>query len=398
MGLESAVRVADAVLFEGYVLYPYRASAIKNRLRWQFGVLAPPAPSPPSYAEPSFAQTECLAEPRGGEPMLRVRARFLQLQMCADTPPWDEGVARTVDARTPLAPGTVEVPFRLAGGGGRCRRWPLSGTLRIVIEPLPGPYGLLRVQLRIENRTPWMRATSREEMLRRSLVAAHALLGVEGGVFLSMSDPPEWAKGAAAGCINLHTWPCLIDDTTVLSAPIILDDHPEIAPESPLGLCDATEIDELLVLRTMALTDQEKHDARATGDRAAEIIDYAETIPPEVFERLHGTVRVSRPPRAGPNPRPDTDSGDAVLPPAEAVTVTGGRAEPGTKVRLRPGRRRADVHDMFLTGRLATVAAVLTDIDGAAYLAVTVDDDPAAALKNEVGRYLYFAPDEVELS
>jgi hypothetical protein len=65
-------------------------------------------------------------------------------------------------------------------------------------------------------------------------------------------------------------------------------------------------------------------------------------------------------------------------------------------VILRPGRRRADAQDMFLAGRAALVEAVLLDVDDTAYLAVTLADDPAADLQAAHGRFLYFAPDEVE--
>ena len=113
--------------------------------------------------------------------------------------------------------------------------------------------------------------------LRRSLVAAHSLIGIDQGVFLSLLDPPEWAKPAAEACRNLHTWPVLIGEEgrrdAMLSSPIILYDHPTIAPESPGDLFDATEIDEILTLRTMALTEAEKREARATDERAAAIAE-----------------------------------------------------------------------------------------------------------------------------
>jgi hypothetical protein len=410
MSFEAARKVADAVLFEGYVLYPYRASAPKNQVRWQFGVLAPPGAEP---SETTFAQTECLVEP-GIAPTLGLRVRFLQVQTRDGDPPWDEGVVREIDAHTALRPGTEqEIPFELPGETDGIRRtWPLSGFIRVVTEPVPGPYGLCKVRVRVENQTGWAGGT-RAEMLRHSLVAAHTLLGVEDGGFLSLLDPPEWARGAVAGCQNLHTWPVLIGPDTMLSSPIILYDQPEIAPESTADLCDATEIDELLVLRTMTLTDEEKREARATDERAAGIIDHAETIPPELFERLHGAIRSVRPvshPAAAPVMDPFTepvmepaapwwDPGQdrSVSPETDGVEVAGGIASRGVKVRIRPGRRRTDVQDMFLHGRMATVAAILHDVDGGTHLAVTIDDDPAAELNASMGRFLYFAPDEVEL-
>jgi len=167
------------------------------------------------------------------------------------------------------------------------------------------------------------------------------------------------------------------DDDVVLASPIILYDHPELAPESPGDLFDATEIDEILSLRTLALTDAEKAEARATDPRAAEIIDRVDDMPPEIWERLHGAIRTLRPVAPG---------GDASEGPGLLV---------GTKVRLRPGRR-ADAQDMFLAGRVATVARLETDYDGQDHVAVTLDDDPGADLHDWYGRYFYFAPDEVE--
>ena len=64
---------------------------------------------------------------------------------------------------------------------------------------------------------------------------------------------------------------------------------------------------------------------------------------------------------------------------------------------LRPGVRRADAYDLFLAGRDGDRRGrAVHDVDQGSHLAVTVDDDPGADLKDAHGRYLYFAPDEVE--
>jgi hypothetical protein len=422
-----ATEIADAILFEGYVLYPYRASAMKNQLRWQFGVLAPQGSDP---SETSFAQTECLVEPRG-EAVLHLRLRFLHLRTREGDTPWDEGVVREIDTKADISDGAeTDIPFEVLGEEDSAS---LHGVIRTSAHAVPGPYGLMRVRLRIENTaegTPGglggirreggldgirregglsgiRREESRPEMLRRSLVAAHTLLAVSGGTFLSLADPPRWARGAAEACQNLHTWPILIDETTVLSSPIILDDRPEVAPESQVPFYDATEIDELLVLRTMTLTDEEKQEARATDPRAAEVIDRADSIPPEVFARLHGAIR-SVEPASEPSSEPDDtwakpsvpwwDPGAdrSVSPETDTAEISGGVVSRGSKVRIRPGRRRTDAQDLFLHGRVATVEAVLLDVDGQTHIAVTIDDDPAAELNAAVGRFRYFAPDELE--
>ncbi|GAA2004271.1 hypothetical protein GCM10009799_34360 [Nocardiopsis rhodophaea] len=428
MTFDRARHVADAVLFEGYLLYPYRASAVKNQVRWQFGVLAPPGAR---SGEPAYATTECLVE-TGTDPVLDLRVRFLRVRTRAatreDARAWDEGATHEVDACVPLDGGEDgrEVPFTVAGGttvedgvtytGNR-----VDGLVTVAAEPLPGPYGLVRVNVRVANRTAGHDPeSSRDEMLRSSMVATHTLLRVSGGAFVSLLEPPEWAASAVATCRNEHTWPVLVGEPgsrdLMLSSPIILYDYPEVAPESPADLCDATEIDEILTLRTMALTDDERREARATDPRAARIVDGAAAMPPEMLDRLHGALRYldgavtpggpGTHAGAGPDQVPggapdlpwwDPGQDAAVDPDTDTVTVPGGTAAKGSRVLLRPGRQRADAQDMFLRGRTATVAGVFHDVDGGRYLAVTLDDDLGADLHQWHGRYLYFTPDEVEM-
>jgi hypothetical protein len=454
-----ARKVADAVLYEGYLLYPYRASAAKNQTRWQFGVLMPRLWSEAGPEEPWSTQTECLLEP-GEAPTVHVLVRFLHVQAKtveevdigagtfqevatlqvdgSELVPWDEATEQEVTVEAPLArllEGELVVPFERPGGRrvepvhtpagklvGRTvrRRWPVLGMARLSAERLEGPYGLVRVRVGVENASVWHDpGAGREAALRRALVAAHSLLAVDRGVFLSLLDPPEWAKPAAAGCENLNTWPVLVGEEgrrdAMLSSPIILYDHPTIAPESPGDLFDSTEIDEILTLRTMALTDEEKREARATDERAAAIIDRVDTMPGELLERLHGAVRYLRgvegageSEEAGTTGRPapealpelvpwwDPGADQTVSPETDAVVVAGVDVAKGSRVRLRPGQRRADAQDMFLTDRLATIEAVFLDVDGNRHLAVTLDEDPAADLQRWHGRYLYFSPDEVE--
>jgi hypothetical protein len=212
----------------------------------------------------------------------------------------------------------------------------------------------------------------------------------------------------------------------MLAAPIILPDHPQVAPESPGELYDGTEIDEILTLRTLALSDEEKAAARATDPRAAALIDRVETMDAPTMEQLHGTIRAMTGLRPADS-QADSQAGSAmgepaafgatadgvawgggnvpwwdpgadasVSPDTDSIMVDGQRVARGSRVILRPGRRRADAQDMFLAGRPAVVEAVLLDVDDAAYLAVTLADDPAADLQSAHGRFLYFFPDEVE--
>jgi hypothetical protein len=373
---DQARAVGDAVLYEGYLLYPYRASAGKNKVRWQWGVLMPPSYASAEIGEHASARVECLLEPLA-HTILHVKVRFLQTRTRLT---WDEAVEHETDFELPLSELPVETQFHVPGEE---RTHPLSGVLTARVDPLDGPFGGARLRVEVHNTTSWHSDGIREHALRHSLLAAHLVLSVDTGHFLSMLDPPEWAKPAVEACRQERLWPVLIGDTSrstvMLASPIILYDNPSIAEESPGDLFDGTEIDEILTLRTMTLTDEEKREARATDPRAAAIIDRVDAMPPELLERLHGAVRSVRP-----------------VPVPESVVVAGVRVTAGSKVRLRPNLRGADAQDMFLTGKAATVHVILSDVDGATHVAVTLDDDPGADLQHAHGRYRYFSPDEIE--
>lgn len=446
----AARQLADTVLYEGYILYPYRASAQKNQVRWQFGVVAPRLWSEADGCESSWLQTECLVECRvgpGARPAMTCMVRFLQLQRRsieeaideaiepggerfrptdalevegARWTAWDEGVERELHLQVgDLRPGTAcTTPFVLEGrrdvqpietASGRCvgrvvrERWPIGGDLHLSAEPAAeATFPLLRVRLRVDNLTPSPApGASRDEALRSSLVSTHLLLAVTDGAFVSLFDPPEWARPAASACANVRSWPVLTgqpgDRSTLLAAPIILHDHAQIAPESPGAFHDATEIDELLVLCTMTLTDEEKREARATDPRAAAIIDRVDATTSEGLGRLHGAVRSPLVPAPAAGPAWWDPGADAsVSPETDSVDVGGVAVARGSRVRLRPGRRRADAQDMFLVGRIASVEGVYLDVEDQRYIAVTLADDPGADLQIAHGRYLYFYPDEIE--
>jgi hypothetical protein len=407
--------VADAVLYEGYVLYPYRASAQKNQSRWQFGVLMPAGLDDPS--ERSACRTELVMEARPGA-VLSIEVRFLHVQhrTGGGLPDWDETVERRVgfDVEVDELRGSPrQHDFHFAevadDGSDSAHRElaPVDGRVAVTLTELPGPYGALRLRIDVVNRTA---ATphDRDSALRRALVAAHTMAALDRGRFLSMTDPPEWAGPEVARCTNEGTWPVLAgSEQVLLSSPIILGDHPQIAPESPGDLYDATEIDEILTLRTMTLTDAEKAEARATDPRAARVIDQVDSLPQEHLDRLHGALRYLRRVE-GTDDDPDLlmhpetpwwDPGaDASVDPEhDHVVVAGVRVARGSRVTLHPGARRTDAQDLFLRGRTATVEAVLSDVDGRQHLAVTPDGDAELAeIQRWHGRYLYFAPDEVE--
>jgi hypothetical protein len=428
--------MADAVLYEGYILYPYRASAQKNQSRWQFGVIMAPGYAAAEASETSATRAECVLE-HTGQPSVTVLLRFLQVQRRTDAAgcEWDEAVERevevTADAAALSGAGVVH-EFAVEGGEDRedredggtgtvRRREPLAGAITVRAAEVPGPWRAVRLHVLVENRTK-LDATprSRAAALPTALVAAHAILTVTGGDFISMTDPPEWAAPAVAQCSNDGGWPVLADPDggrkVVLFSPIILYDHPELAEQSPGELYDGTEIDEILTLRTLALSDAEKAEARATDPRAAALLDRVESMDGPAMARLHGTIRSPRPAAGQPGPlaawdagpvdpgpvsRPDVPWWDpeadaSVSPDTDSVTIGGRQVSRGSRVVLRPGARRADAQDMFLVGRIAEVQAVLHDVDDTPYLAVSLADQPDEDIRIAHGRFLYFMPDEVE--
>ncbi|MGC2634963.1 MAG: hypothetical protein WA215_12195 [Candidatus Cybelea sp.] len=429
---EPARKVADAVLYEGYILYPYTASAPKNRIRWQFGVVVPQAYATQGTGEPSQAQTEVLLE-CDADTEVEVLVRFLQVE-ARQVEAWrqssflpvesltlgskkyltfDEGTEREVTIRfqpgaqdrtaVPIASPAEEKVELLADADeavvGRIvrRRWPLHGAVSVEAEPVADRPGLRKLRVRIENSSAVVPG-ERSSALRTAFVSTHTLLHARGGSFLSALDPPAEAGEATSQLVNRHTWPVLVgsgDDVQrsplVLSSPIILYDFPAVAVQSEADTFDATEVDELMMLSVRSLSDDERDEARATDDRARAIIERAERFGPEDLARLHGTLLQTKPEAPGAaDPFTALD-----VPGIDCVFVKGTKVSKGSRVRLHP-KRRADVWDLFLDGKIATVRAVHQDVENLMYVAVTVDDDPASDLHDWYGRSLFFYPDEVE--
>jgi hypothetical protein len=336
VSLDHARAVADAVLYEGYLLYPYRASSSKNQSRWQFGVLGPPGALEAGVGEDPALASQFLVRPArpGAVPTISVQLRFLQLQRRAaqradasgdfvDVPelvvgarrwlsweeavegeftfgPWDIGELLAPKVEPIAIPaGTDLEPIRddtrvEAGRIVRSHR-SLAGEMRIGTDEPPGSTtGLVRVSVRVDNTTAGA-GTDKESAIAASFIGAHLLLEVRDGEFVSMTDPPADAAEAVAACRQHRCWPVLAgpdgDPSVLLVSPIILYDHPELAPQSAGALFDSTEIDEILTLRVMTLTAEEKAAARATDSRAAEIIDRCDAMSPEAMQQLHGILR-----------------------------------------------------------------------------------------------------------
>jgi hypothetical protein len=343
-------RIVAATLYEGYILYPYRPSSVKNQVRWTFGGVYPREYSAATGGgEPWTATTECLL--RGGDDatveaavrFLHVvtRAAYVVTEPTEDPPAGNAGLSRVdsfeLDGRLhrsweeaaerELHCGAMELGSVL----GERRRLVLDVDAGETVEWIRGADGrvagalvrthealsveveiaarrvsttIAAVRVSIRNVTPVsdLDESDRARALRHALVSTHVVLGVTGGGWLSLTDPPPDAVEHAAACVNTGLWPVMVGepatDDTILASPIILEDHPQVAPESAGELFDSTEIDEILSLRILTLTDEEKAEMRAADSRARAMLDRTESLTRDDFMRMHGTLR-SVAPRVG---------------------------------------------------------------------------------------------------
>ena len=332
--MDGAKKIAETVLYEGYVLWPYRRSAKKNQQRWTFGGVYPRAYSEArGEDDPWIMQTQCVVS-GDEESTIEVRVRFLHvaerkvgrkrgeaLEFVDELRTggelylsWDEAIEREIGVgrfeisdllESPMRVGidipggSREEPLAEPGGevvGAVVRGWrTLCGTVEVEAEPLRE--GVFRVTVGITNTTPWG-GEGRESTLRQTFASTHTALEVEGGEFVSLTDPPDELREVAEACENLKTWPVLVGEegerSMLLSSPIILYDYPQIAPESPGDLFDGGEIDQLLVLNILSLTEEEKEEKRASDPRTREILERTEALSEEELMNLHGAVREFR--------------------------------------------------------------------------------------------------------
>ena len=435
-------KVVKAVLYEGYILYPYRASSKKNRERFTFGRVYPEDYSVAQRgAEPCLMQTECLVRNESKDAVVEISVRFLHpmarevgilprpiTEMPANGLPdfvmapdfrvgeqlyqtWQEVVEQKVEAPVfPLRetwqtthrfefPSSLAVePIRDEDGKISAllmrRQDAVRGVIEIVAEPLDE--AVFKIAVRILNRTPVPpnELENQNAIIMRTLTSTHTILHTQGGEWLSLTDPPAAYAEATAACKNIHTWPVLVGDPdknerdTMLSSPIILYDYPQIAPESPGDLFDGLEIDEILTLRVMAMSDAEKIEMRQVDEQARKILERTETMSSDHLLKMHGVMRSVH------------SSNEDFFNPStrlESAMVGGVEVKAGDRVRIRP-KKRADVMDMALDGKIAMIEAVEQDVEGGVQFALVLDEDPGRDLGmlRQPGHRFFYAPDEVE--
>ena len=331
-----ARRVADAVMYEGAFLYPYRRSSLKNRYRCTFGVLPPR----PAAGGGEALTAACLLQGVNGA-RVEVLLRFLSES-------GGELLPREVSAQLVCDVERLAFEFDAAAGVLVLERCSLGG-------------GYERLRACVQNQAEHV-----------ALHGVHVLLCVTDGAahFVSLTDPGAEAEAYAAHCEGQGLWCTILGrdrsrPDTALAAPVILPDFPELAPESRADLGDATEIDEMLALRILTLSAAEKREARATDPWVARLLDRVEALSESELLALHGARRA--PERLH-----------------------------GARVKLVP-RRSADGIDLLLAGRTAVVCHVQQDVDGQVLLGVALEDDPGRDLGEQglPGHRFFFGLDEV---
>jgi len=430
MNRELVDRVVNAVLYEGYILYPYRASSKKNqRERFTFGRVYPRDYSKAQNdREPCWMQTECLVRNESRDSVLKVNVRFLQpsareigkLRAAGGEPEivpeltidnelyqtWQEAIEREVEVPAISLNGTIrqsrEFEFPAARtvepiGDGRVgvivrRNQMIRG--RTELETQMVDEAALKISVRIFNETPVSKEDldDQNEVLMRTFASTHTILHAAGGKFISLLDPSPEYEVAAKECQNIGCWPVLVGEQakrdTMLSSPIILYDYPKIAVESAGDLFDSTEIDEILTLRIKTMTDEEKQEVRNVDEQARRILERTENISAEHFMRMHGTMREVH------------SVNEDFFNPArriESAKVGSIELKKGDRVRIHP-KKRSDVMDMALEGRIAIIEAVEQDVDDQIHFALILEDDPGKDLgfMRQPGHRFFYGADEVE--
>ena len=331
---DRVAEIAEALLYEGYLLWPYRRSALKNQQRWTFGGVYPWQWSVDGGQGDAWQmRSEVLLE-ADRDATVALELRFLHVvdrrvaRLSAEGPEWVDALqvdgvrhaswqeaterAIVVSSRpvSEFPAASARLDIDIAAGAQRqaiegrdgtavgtvVREWrSLHGSIAVTATRLGE--GVWRLRASLLNLTSFDGET-RPDALRQTFVASHFVWRTARGAFVSSTDPPPALREAAATCRNVGTWPVLVGEEgerhTMLASPIILYDYPRLAPESPQNLFDSTEIDQLLVLNVLSLTDDEQREIRESDPRGRALLERCASLPPADLMRLHGAIRDTR--------------------------------------------------------------------------------------------------------
>ena len=275
--MKNIEKIADAILYEGYNLYPYRKDALKNQKRFNFGIV--------SAEKETFQNLECLILSENSDAEISFKIRFLQIENSQD---WQSVIPRecsnSVNLREIL---DVRKSFDFSFSADESFL-ELNGKIEVFATKLDE--NLYKLKLILQNLTQCENAESNVS----NLISTHQILNVKNAKFLSLLETPEEFQKFSQTLENKNVFPVLVGDkskqNSIFASPIILYDFPKVSENSFAEMFDGTEIDELLVLSILALTDEEKREIRRTDEKAAKVLDKIENMNKEDLLKLHAEM------------------------------------------------------------------------------------------------------------
>ena len=330
-----------SILYEGYSLYPYYRSAVKNQMPVPFGVIFPQDYAAFHEHAPSRIQSECIIAGISN-PSVTIQVRFLQVRKTEvfekRTGDGENGefiaVARTEVNDRCLESGwqTIErnhsFECRAADLINRCKILPVAfdswnegemifnadkkvvaklvttvsatqGMIGFAMELIEGKSDAYRLTVVVTNATHIDQAAtiSRDAVLGQSFLSSNIVFKTGEAQFISHLDPPSQWQSAIDACRNIHTWPIIVDDDNraLLSSPIILNDHPQINPQSAGDLFDSTEIEEALLLHVNLLSEQEKERICSNDPKLQAMLNKVSSLTPGDLSSYHSMMKEDRP-------------------------------------------------------------------------------------------------------
>ncbi len=309
--------LANTLLYEGYSLFPYHRSAIKNQKPIPFGVIYPKKYNEYNQHAHSSMKSECIIA--GNDDLsLNISVRFLHLiKIKADKQNTKENVQDEAECdwqtiEREINSGdlkvseliknkkTIQISFDKLNEDNNDEIKvnyinsvsEISGKVVIEASFVKNVENIFRITVSVSNDSLLENAEkiTRDEALPQSFLSTHIILNAIDGEFISSQNPTENFTSVVSQCENIGTWPILVDEsnTTMLSSPIILYDYPKINPQSKGDLFDSLEIEEALMLHFAVMSDDEKNRIAKSDEKLRAMINKVSNVTPEELINLHG--------------------------------------------------------------------------------------------------------------
>jgi hypothetical protein len=216
-------QLTHGLLYEGYTLYPYKTTTLKNKIPIPFGVLYPKNYCQYNKYVNSEMQTECITLANDLAELI-VQIKFLQISY--DNKGWTaiEHEVSSEKISIKNLPGNKNIiPFQFHL---------IEGTATIQAAEIRDIKNAYLLSVIISNTTPVKKTgnITEDEILKYALVSTHTILKISDGEFVSLQKPDKEWRDLIKLCENKNTCPVLIDaeNSIMLSSPIILYDYPQI--------------------------------------------------------------------------------------------------------------------------------------------------------------------------